>query len=67
MCRVRYGCRVLVRRSFEIYSEFNYYAERPWTTTLIKNFDGEINFEVVHKKGTYEDDSEWYLRGGMGR
>ena len=44
-------------------SEFNYYAERPWTTTLIKNFDGEINFEVVHKKGTYEDDSESYLRG----
>lgn len=48
-------------------SEFNYHAERPWTTTLIKNFDGEINFEVVHKEGTYEDDSEWHLRGKMGK
>lgn len=25
---------------------FNYHIERPWTTTLIKNFDGDIWFEI---------------------
>ena len=25
---------------------FNYHIERPWTTTLIKDFDGDIWFEV---------------------
>ncbi len=27
---------------------FDYHINKPWTTTLIKNFDGEVNFEVVH-------------------
>lgn len=27
--------------------DFNYHIERPWTTTLIKDFDGEIWFEEV--------------------
>ena len=27
--------------------DFNYHTERPWTTTLIKDFDGEVDFEVV--------------------
>lgn len=32
--------------------DFNYHIERPWTTTLIKNFDGEIDFEIVfHSNG----------------
>lgn len=26
--------------------DFNYHIERPWTTTLIKNFDGDVNFEI---------------------
>ena len=26
--------------------EFDWYQTRPWTTTLIKNFDGEIDFEI---------------------
>lgn len=27
--------------------DFDYHTERPWTTTLIKNFDGEVDFEVA--------------------
>lgn len=27
-------------------SDFDYHTERPWTTTLIKDFDGEVDFEV---------------------
>lgn len=30
--------------------DFDYHINRPWTTTLIKNFDGEIDFEVIHNK-----------------
>lgn len=26
--------------------DFDYHTERPWTTTLINGFDGEVNFEV---------------------
>lgn len=26
--------------------DFNYHIEIPWTTTLIKNFDGDVNFEI---------------------
>lgn len=38
--------------------DFNYHIERPWTTTLIKDFDGEIDFEIIHTEGEkWEDDS----------
>ncbi len=43
--------------------DFNYHIERPWTTTLIKNFDGEIDFEIVHTEGVYEDDTEFHRKG----
>jgi hypothetical protein len=37
-------------------SEFDYHTERPWTTTLIKDFDGDIEIintgEEVYIKGT---------------
>lgn len=36
--------------------EFDYHIERPWTTTLIKDFDGEVEFEVAHIEGFYEED-----------
>lgn len=37
--------------------EFNYHTERPWTTTLIEDFDGDVeivieNNEDVHVVGT---------------
>ena len=29
-------------------SVFDYHINKPWTTTLIKNFQGEIKFEVLY-------------------
>lgn len=43
--------------------DFNYHIERLWTTTLIKNFDGEIDFEVIHTEGVYEDDTKFHSKG----
>ncbi len=43
--------------------DFNYHIERPWTTTLIKDFDGEIDFEIVHTEGIYEDDTKFHSKG----
>lgn len=43
--------------------DFDYHTEIPWTTTLIKGFDGEVNFEVVHTEGEYEEDSEYWNKG----
>lgn len=43
--------------------DFNYHIERPWTTTLIKDFDGEIDFEIIHTEGVYEDDTEFHSKG----
>lgn len=42
--------------------DFNYHVERPWTTTLIKDFDGEVDFEVIHTEGVYEDDTEFHSK-----
>ena len=33
---------------------FDYHTERPWTTTLIKDFDGEVYFKVKHSTYQYE-------------
>lgn len=30
--------------------DFNYHICRPWTTTWIKNFDGEVNIKVVNNE-----------------
>lgn len=35
---------------------FDYHINRPWTTTLIKDFDGEINISVVPYEYEYEND-----------
>lgn len=43
--------------------DFNYHIERPWTTTLIKDFDGEIDFEIIHTEGVFENDTEFYSKG----
>lgn len=32
---------------------FNYHLERPWTTTIIPDFKGTIQIEVVRETGTY--------------
>lgn len=43
--------------------EFDYHIERPWTTTLINDFDGEIDFEIIHTEGVCEDDSKFHNKG----
>ena len=43
--------------------DFDYHINRTWTTTLIKDFDGEVNFEVRHTEGIYEDTTEWHKKG----
>lgn len=42
---------------------FDYHAEREWTTTLIKDFKGKVQIEVVHTSGTYEEDSAYWKAG----
>ena len=43
--------------------DFDWYESRPWTTTLIKDFDGDIKIDVVHIEGIYEEDSKYYKKG----
>ena len=43
--------------------DFDYHINRPWTTTLIKDFDGEVEFVVKHIEGAYEEDTEWWKKG----
>ena len=43
--------------------DFDYHINRPWTTTLIKDFDGEVNFEIVHTEGVYDEDTSWCKKG----
>lgn len=42
---------------------FNYHSERPWTTTIIPDFKGTIQIEVVRETGTYEKGSEYWKAG----
>lgn len=37
---------------------FDYHTERPWTTTLIKDFDGDIELSVVPFTYIDEDTNE---------
>lgn len=43
--------------------DFNYHTERKWTTTLVKNFKGTVQFVVKHVEGVYEDTTEWWNKG----
>ena len=43
--------------------DFDWYTSRPWTTTLIKDFDGDIEMKVIHTEGVYDDDTEWHKKG----
>lgn len=43
--------------------EFDWYESRPWTTTLIKDFDGDVRIEVIHTEGIYENDTKYYKKG----
>lgn len=43
--------------------DFDYHINRPWTTTLIKDFNGEVEFEIIHTEGVYEEDTRFYNKG----
>lgn len=42
---------------------FKSWEECPLTTTLIKDFDGDIEMKVVCRKGVYRNDGIWYKKG----
>lgn len=44
-------------------SDFDYHIKRPRTTTWIKDFDGDVDFEVIHTEGIYEKDTKWHKKG----
>lgn len=43
--------------------DFDYHINKKWTTTLIKDFKGTVQFVVKQIKGIYEYDSEWCKKG----
>lgn len=43
--------------------DFDYHINRKWTTTLIKEFRGTIQFVVEHETGVYEEDTEFWKKG----
>ena len=42
---------------------FDYHKNKPWTTTLIKDFKGTVQFVVVYTEGVYEDSTEYHKKG----
>ena len=42
---------------------FNYHVTKPWTTTLIKNFKGTVQFIVKENKWTLDEDTSWSKKG----
>lgn len=43
--------------------DFDYHINRQWTTTLIKDFKGTVQFVVVHEDGYYEEETEYHKKG----
>lgn len=43
--------------------DFDYHKERSWTTTLIPDFKGTVQFVVEHEEGVYEEDCEYWKAG----
>lgn len=43
--------------------DFDYHKERTWTTTLIPNFSGMVQFVVEHTEGVYKEDSDYWKAG----
>lgn len=38
--------------------DYDDHITKPWAATWIKDFDGEVNFKIVHTEGVYEDDTQ---------
>ena len=43
--------------------KFDYHKEKPWTTTLIKDFKGVVQIIVDKISGVYEEDTEYCKKG----
>lgn len=43
--------------------DFDYHINRPWTTTLIKNFRGNVSFQVIHREGVYDCATKFHKVG----
>ena len=43
--------------------DFDYHKEKDWTTTLIPDFKGTVQFVVEHQEGVYEDTTEYHKAG----
>lgn len=43
--------------------DFDYHTERTWTTTLVKDFKGTVQFVVKHIEGVYENTTKWWNKG----
>lgn len=43
--------------------DFDYHTERQWTSTVIPDFSGSIQFIVEHEEGVYEEDTQWWKAG----
>ena len=43
--------------------DFKLHVTHPWTTTLIKDFDGEVHFEIIETEGIHEEDTEFWKKG----
>lgn len=56
-------CVVLLDEVLKYNPDFNYHIEKPWTTTLIKDFKGEISLEI--KEIPYEYEGKNYSDKGL--
>lgn len=45
-----------LKEVLEYNPNFDWHINRKWTTALIKNFTGDVWFEVKHTEGTYDED-----------
>lgn len=43
--------------------DFDWYESRPWTTTLIKDFKGTVEFVVKYQDGYYKDETKYHKKG----
>ena len=43
--------------------DFNLHEKKLWTTTLIKDFKGTVQFVVLRTEGVHEEDTEFWKRG----
>lgn len=53
----------LLEEVFKYNPDFDYHKEKDWTTTLIPDFKGTVQFVVECNEGVYDDDTEYHKKG----